>query len=233
MIESEYLFPLPEEGAVQNFVLMVDGRELPGRLLPKDEARRIYEEIVRTKRDPALLEYMGRGLYRTSVFPIPPGADRKVTMRYTQLCKRDRDVVEFAYPAQHAEVHRQADPAAERRAVDPQQGGDQVGLLPERRRLDPAGSATTRSTSGWNITTSCPSTTSGWSTRWPRGPSRRSMLSYRPNESEDGYFLLLASPEVKPADARPLPKTVIFVLDRSGSMAGKKIEQARRPSSRC
>ena len=88
---------------------MVDGRELPGRLLPKDEARRIYEEIVRTKRDPALLEYMGRGLYRTSVFPIPPGADRKVTMRYTQLCKRDRDIVEFSYPLEHPEIHRQAD----------------------------------------------------------------------------------------------------------------------------
>ncbi len=97
-LESEFLFPLPDEGAIQNFVLMVDGAELPGRLLPKDEARRIYEEIVRTKRDPALLEYMGRGLYRTSVFPIPPGADRKVTMRYTQLCKRERDVVEFSYP---------------------------------------------------------------------------------------------------------------------------------------
>ncbi len=97
-LEAEFLFPLPEEGAVQNFVLLVDGRELPGRLMPKDEARRIYEEIVRTKRDPALLEYMGRGLFRTSVFPIPPGADRKVTMRYTQLCKRDRDVIEFAYP---------------------------------------------------------------------------------------------------------------------------------------
>src|SRR5271170_1953739 len=97
-LETEFLFPLPEEGAIQNFVLMVDGRELPGRLLPKDEARRIYEDIVRTKRDPALLEYMGRGLYRTSVFPIPAGADRKVTMRYTQLCKRDRDIVEFSYP---------------------------------------------------------------------------------------------------------------------------------------
>ena len=127
-IEAEYLFPLPEEGAIQNFVLLVDGKELPGRLLPKDEARRIYEEIVRTKRDPALLEYMGRGLYRTSVFPIPPGADRKVTMRYTQICKRDRDVVEFSYPVQHPEIHRQADPIAWPLAPGREQGLDQVAL---------------------------------------------------------------------------------------------------------
>ena len=97
-LQAEYLFPLPDEGAIQNFVLMVDGKELPGRLLPKEEARRIYEEVVRTKRDPALLEYMGHGLFKTSVFPIPPGAERKVTLRYTQLCRRERDVVEFAYP---------------------------------------------------------------------------------------------------------------------------------------
>src|SRR5262245_43282889 len=67
-LETEYLFPLPEDGAIQNFVLLVDGKELPGRLLTKEEARRIYEEIVRSRRDPALLEYMGRGLYRTSIF---------------------------------------------------------------------------------------------------------------------------------------------------------------------
>ena len=64
-------------------------------------------------------------------------------------------------------------------------------------------------------------------------PERRrrsgpSVISYRPSSGDDGYFLLLASPEVKAADARPQPKTVIFVLDRSGSMAGKKIEQARK-----
>ena len=88
VIEAEYLFSSarrrgrPEPGP--------DGRRpanSPARLLPKDEARRIYEEIVRSRRDPALLEYMGRGLFRASVFPIPPGADRKVTLRYTQLCK--------------------------------------------------------------------------------------------------------------------------------------------------
>jgi Ca-activated chloride channel family protein len=226
-LEAEFLFPLPEEGAVQNFVLLVDGRELPGRLMPKDEARRIYEEIVRTKRDPALLEYMGRGLYRTSVFPIPPGADRKVTMRYTQLCKRDRDVVEFAYPLGTQKftakpiqrlivqlsirnkeaiksIYCPSDDASIRR-----HGDHEVDVRLERHDIIPDNDFRL-------VITLADGAFSG------------SVLSYRPSESEDGFFLVLASPEVKPADSRPLPKTVIFVLDRSGSMAGKKIEQARR-----
>src|SRR5436853_7588982 len=97
-IQAEYLFPLPEEGTVQDLVLLVDGKEMPGRILPKDEARRIYEEIVRKQRDPALLEYMGRGLFKTSVFPIPAGQQRTVTLKATFVCKRDRDLVQFVYP---------------------------------------------------------------------------------------------------------------------------------------
>ena len=97
-IESEFLFPLPEDGAVQNFVLLVDGRELPGRLLNKDEARRIYEEIVRSQPRSRPAGVHGPRALSHQRLPDPPGADRKVTMRYTQLCKRDRDVLEFSYP---------------------------------------------------------------------------------------------------------------------------------------
>src|SRR4051795_6428812 len=97
-LEAEYDFPLPEDGAIQNFVLLVDGKEWPGRVVPKDEARRIYEEIVRKQRDPALLEYMGRGLFKTSVFPIPAGQQRTVALKATFICKRDRDLVQFVYP---------------------------------------------------------------------------------------------------------------------------------------
>ncbi len=172
-IDAEYLFPLPDDAGVQNFVLMVDGREMPGRLLPKDEARRIYEEIVRTKRDPALLEYMGRGLFRTSVFPIPPGADRKVTLRYTQLCKRDRDVVEFVYPLAHPEAFLEADPEAQ-----PGRCGSKVVTRSSRSTARPTtrrslDRASTRSGRPWNGATSCPRPTSASSTPWPKGRSGR------------------------------------------------------------
>src|ERR1043166_774409 len=67
-MEAQALFPLPEGAAVSGMTLVVDGKELSGRLLRKEEARLRYEEIVRRRRDPALLEYMGQNLYQTSVF---------------------------------------------------------------------------------------------------------------------------------------------------------------------
>ena len=226
-IESEFLFPLPEDGAVQNFVLLVDGRELPGRLMNKDEARRIYEEIVRTKRDPALLEYMGRGLYRTSVFPIPPGADRKLTMRYTQLCRRDRDMIEFSYPLGTQKFTAKP---VQRLTVDIMlQGKDAIKSVycpSDDARIDRVGDHEARIR--MERRDIVPSNDFRIVYSLSDGAIGASVISYRPSSGDDGYFLLLASPEVKAADARPQPKTVIFVLDRSGSMAGKKIEQARK-----
>jgi Ca-activated chloride channel family protein len=226
VIEAEYLFPMPEDGAIQNFVLMVDGKEMPGRLLPKDEARRIFEDIVRTKRDPALLEYMGRGAFRTSVFPIPPGAERRVTLRYNQICRREKDVVELSYPfgtqkftskpIHHLTLRASIDsrdaiksiycPSHE---VTIERSGDHSAVV----KLD---QRETLPTNDFRLVYTL-----------AEGAVGASVLSYRPSEGDDGYFLVLASPQVKPPDTKPLPKTVIFVLDRSGSMTGKKIEQAK------
>jgi Ca-activated chloride channel family protein len=224
--ESEYLFPLPEDGAVQNFVLMVDGKELPGRLLPKDEARRIYENIVRSKRDPALLEYMGGGLIRTSVFPIPPGADRTVTMRYTQIVKRERDVVEFSYPFGTQKFT--AKPIRNLKLSASIDSKDPIKSI-----YSPSHEMTSRRDDDHHATIKVeqhdviPSTDFRVVYTLAEGNLGASVLSYRPTGSEDGYFLLLASPRVERTDDAPRPKSVVFVLDRSGSMSGKKIEQAR------
>ena len=77
-MEVSFVFPLPYDGAIDSMTFMVDGKEYPAELLPADEARRMYEDIVRKNKDPALLEWMGTGLFKTSVFPVPPGATRTV-----------------------------------------------------------------------------------------------------------------------------------------------------------
>src|SRR4029079_16405221 len=68
------------------------------KLLWKEEARGRYEEIVRKNRDPALLEWVGNGMFQTNVFPIPPGAKRTVTLRYSQLLRKNYGLTDFTFP---------------------------------------------------------------------------------------------------------------------------------------
>src|SRR5437867_4441362 len=89
--EANYLYPLPGEAVFSDFSLWQGDRELKGEPMDAAQARAIYEDIVRRKRDPALIELAGHGLLRARVFPIAPGETRKITLRYTQLLDRVGD----------------------------------------------------------------------------------------------------------------------------------------------
>ncbi|HUW94276.1 MAG TPA: VIT domain-containing protein, partial [Anaerolineae bacterium] len=66
-LEGIYIFPLPEEAAISEFAMYVDGERWEGEILPREEARQIYEDIVRRSLDPALLEYIGRDTFKASI----------------------------------------------------------------------------------------------------------------------------------------------------------------------
>jgi Ca-activated chloride channel family protein len=97
-IEGTYIFPLPADAAISDFGMWVDGKKYEGELLDRDQARRIYEEIVRRRRDPALLEYIDRGAFRVSIFPIPAGEERRVELEYSQVLPVDNGLVQYSYP---------------------------------------------------------------------------------------------------------------------------------------
>ena len=64
LAEGEYLYPLPGEAVFQGFSLFQGEQELRGEIMDADRARHIYEEIVRKRADPALIELAGHGLLR-------------------------------------------------------------------------------------------------------------------------------------------------------------------------
>ena len=97
--EGDYLYPLPGEAVFSNFSLFQGEDELRGETMDANRAREIYEEIVRRKRDPALIELAGHGLVRARVFPINPGETRKITLRYSQVLARAGDALQFRYAA--------------------------------------------------------------------------------------------------------------------------------------
>ena len=97
-MEVAFVFPLPYDGAIDEMTLLVDGREYPAQLLDADEARSTYEGIVRKNQDPALLEWIGTGMFKTSVFPVPAGASRTVTLNYSQMLRMSNGVTDFLFP---------------------------------------------------------------------------------------------------------------------------------------
>nr|NIT51602.1 hypothetical protein [candidate division Zixibacteria bacterium]NIW39467.1 hypothetical protein [candidate division Zixibacteria bacterium] len=75
-VEGIYVFPIPEDAAISDFILWMDGEPVQGEILDAEQARRTYEDIVATLRDPALLEYADQGAMQARVFPIPPMGER-------------------------------------------------------------------------------------------------------------------------------------------------------------
>jgi Ca-activated chloride channel family protein len=225
-MEVCFVFPLPYDGAVDQLTLLIDGKEFPAKLLPADEARHMYEEIVRKNRDPALLEWMGTGLFKTSVFPVPPGAERKVTLRYSQLCRKTDGLTDFLFPLSTAKyTSHPVESIKFQVAIDSQTEIKNVYSpthAVEIKRPDDKHAVVS-----YKAEDKVPSSDFRLFYDVGQGHVGATVLSYRHDVGEDGYFLLLASPEIKAAgDERP-KKTVVFVVDRSGSMSGEKIEQAK------
>ena len=226
VLEAQFVFPLPENAAISGLTLLVDGREMTGKLLKKEDARRIYEETVRRQRDPALLEYMGQGLFQTSVFPIPAQAERTVEIRYTQLLKKDNGLIDLLLSI--GTTKHSNKPIETLNVTVRVEAADQIKTVySPTHQLEIQRPDNTHAVCKMSLRDAYSPDDFRLLYGTVNGLMGMNVVSYRPNENDDGYFLLLASPEVKSALAERMEKTMIFAFDKSGSMSGKKIEQAK------
>ena len=244
-LEARLLFPLPAGAAVRALTLLVDGRELVGTLQPADEARNTYEAIVRKNRDPALLEYAGRGLYRTSVFPIPAGAERTVQIRYTQLLTAEDGLVDLTIPVGAAGNAPRPVRAVEVSASIKTDAPLKVVYSPthemnidrpddnrasaELQLTDVSGRRDVRllfGTADGLVGLNVLAHREGAS---PNGDGEPADGEAGKGEAgdPDGFFLLLAAPDVPDPGEVPPPRTLAVVIDTSGSMQGEKMAQAK------
>ena len=97
-LEGVYKFALPPDAAVARLAMYVDGRLTESAVVERMAARRIYEEIVYQRRDPALLEQMGASKVSLRVFPLPPQQDKRLILAYTQPLARTYDDVTLTVP---------------------------------------------------------------------------------------------------------------------------------------
>jgi Ca-activated chloride channel family protein len=226
-IEVEYLFPIPPGAAIDSMTMIVDGKELTGKLMKADEARKIYEEIVRRKKDPALLEYMGSGLYRTRAFPLQRGKPAKVIVTYKTVCKRDYDLVEVFYPLNTEKFSAQKIEDV-KVTVDIKAKADITAIYSPTHDLNVKRKDKRHVIATYHVKNAIPDTDFLVYYKSADEKIGATVLTHRPDKDKDGYFLVLVSPNPGLAAGAVGSKDIVIALDCSGSMATNgKIDQAK------
>ena len=231
-LEGTYLFPLPEEAVVSDFAMYVGDEEVKGRLLKKDEARRIYEDIVRKRKDPALLEYIGRNTFHARVYPIPARGEKRVLMEYSEVLKMDSSICRYVYtlnteklsskPLEEVVITVDIKSKASIKAVYSPTHDVAISRRDDHRVQVSYEAANIKPEEDFIIYYTVSERDIGLN-----------LLPYR-ESGDNGFYLLMASPRVELGEEELGSKHVFFVLDTSGSMkASSKIQQAKSALKFC
>lgn len=222
--EADWVFPLPPGSIVHSSRLLVNGKEMAAETLGADQARQVYQAIVAKLRDPLLLEYAGWGMVRARIFPVPAGGQAEARFSMTALLPEAGGVREYLFPFKALAASGSA----------PRSLAARVSLSSARALgaiYSPTPGAEVRKRGETEAVV-------GW--EGSGLPERDLQVFFSPAEKEfgllplfhahrggEGTFMAVLSPAREGADAKPIPKTLVFVVDTSGSMQGAKIAQAK------
>ena len=231
-LEVRMMVPIPAGAAINTSALSMDGQMIEGKLYNAEEAQRIYESIVRQRRDPALLRYAGDNLYEARIFPVPPNQERKLKFSYTQMLTATAGLYDFRHiltTSQHyADGVGNYELSCQIRSKN---GLGPVYSSSHHVAIDrPDANTAVVKLTGTNLSFEN-------DLRLYYAPSKGEVafrvLTHRVSESDDGYFMLIGRAD-ESLDKTKLPaKELVFVVDRSGSMQGPKIQQTKNALKFC
>ncbi len=228
-LEAELLVPVPDGAAVRGFDFAGAGKEPSAELLPKEKAKATYDSIVAKIKDPALLEFAGYNLIRSSVFPVEANGTQKIRLTYEHLLPADGARVDYVLPRTESLDYKVPWEVS-------------IGIKSKRPistvyspSHDVEFTRSGQNAASLKIAPAAMNEPGPLQVSYLQdldGSVTASLLAYPDPKTDGGYFLLLAglpaSAAAAAADGRPAVKReVTIVIDRSGSMAGEKLEQAK------
>jgi Ca-activated chloride channel family protein len=210
-LEGTFVFPIPKGAHIDKFTMEIDGKQAEAELLSADKARHIYEDIVRKLKDPALLEYAGRDIFKVRIFPIEPNSRKRITISYTQLLKSDDGLVSYVLPLdtekfsskpiKNVSVH-----------VDLESKRSLKSIYSPSHAVEVKRRGSTSATVGYEASDVQPDADFALYFAPEKDELGVNLLTYKSGD-EDGYFMLLASPGMDVKEKQLVLKDVAFVLD--------------------
>ncbi len=229
-LEANYVFPMPKGAAIKEFAMYIGGKRMTAELLDAGKAKKVYQDIVRRMKDPALLEYLGGQIFRVNVYPVPARGLQKIELDYSQAIEFDSGLRRYLFPLRVGEKFSRTlkdfSVAAHINSRIPikniyspshiisiSRKGDNeavVGFEEERVSLD----------RDFSLYYSLSEKEFGLS-----------LMAHR--TAGDGYFMLMIAPKNVVGEGQVVKKDVCFVMDTSGSMSGEKIKQTKAALQFC
>jgi Ca-activated chloride channel family protein len=259
-VEAIYVFPLPSDGAVTGFVMEVAGRRLEAEVKEREEAFRVYDDALTSGHGAALLEQERPNVFTANVGNLLPGEEVTIAISFVMKVPGDEGALRLAIPTLVAPRYIPGAPSGDRTghgAAEPtKQVPDADRISPRIGAVDYSLSVDLRVAFDASATLSSPShsiTTLHDGEAWrvtlsgaaldrdlvvlvePEArASLERVVAHRDPAASEGYVALSWVPDLSRLVARGAAgETFSFVLDRSGSMGGQSIEEARRALRLC
>ena len=245
--EAIYVFPLPENAAVDHFRLRIGERQIEGQIQERAQARRRYETEKNDGKRSGLIEQQRSNVFTTSLAHIGPDEEISVEIEYQQTLDYTDGRYRLRFPmvvgprflAGNGAVPDQNDDTDVRTDVS----AATVNPVYLHVSLD-AGLPLSELSSTYHAIDIRQTDRHRYSVALAQNEvvaDRDFELVWSPeltrqpqtvvfSERDDSYEYVLLSvlpPDLQSLGQQLLPRDVIFILDVSGSMAGASIEQAR------
>ena len=231
-LEGTYLFPFPDGAAIGNFSMFINGKETKAELLNTDQARKSYEDIVRKQRDPALLEYIGRNVFKVRIFPIEARSRKRIKISYYQTLTSDNGLVEYVYPLNtekfSSELLKNVSVV-----VDIKTEKSIQNVYSPTHKMETVYDNQHKVRISYEQKNIKPDKDFKLLYKIANDELSALMLAYKKTNKKNGFFYLNINPHFQLKKRKPAEKDICFVLDVSGSMAGKNLSAAKNALRFC
>ncbi len=260
-IEAVYVFPLPQNAAINEFIMTIGERRIRGIIRERQEAERIYQEAKSQGYVASLLTQERPNIFTQKVANIEPGKAIDVNIKYFNTLAYVDGWYEFAFPMV---VGPRFNPPCSTGGVGAVARGKPgiSGQKTEVQYLKPgersghdislavdidAGVAIEQvacSTHVISKSSSAPETLTVQLSSLDSIPNKDFVLRFKVagktvksalvthRDERGGFFTLMLYPPENLSDLKRAPMEMIFVLDCSGSMNGKPIAKAKQAITR-
>lgn len=228
VVEGIYEFTLPAGAIITDLVLWIDDKRVQGMVLEKEEARQVYDAIVRQRIDPALLEQVTPNQFRLSIFPFPAKGSRRVEFEYMQLLESRSGRLNYSFPlAPETDQPLQMEWFVLRAQVRSQHAFEvTTSGLPRLTEVDRPDAH--RANIFFGDEKVKPREDFTMTIRQTDDRPKPSVLSFAPRTNDDlGYYALWLPPLPELTQGDPLPRSLTFVIDISSSMQEGKLKAVK------